>query len=81
MPILLSKQYLGFITLALGITIDSESSDDDGNESDLNEEISGNSGNPGNSGIPGNPSLVIPNIGRRRSSIRNLSFQGFGNLD
>ena len=78
MPILPSKQYLGFITLALGITIDSESSDDDGNESDLNEEISGNSGNPG---IPGNPSLVIPNIGRRRSSIRNLSFQGFGNLD
>ena len=61
--------------MALGITIDSESSDDDGNESDLNEEI------PGNSGIPGNPSLVIPNIGRRRSSIRNLSFQGFGNLD
>ena len=75
MPILPSKQYLGFITLALGITIDSESSDDDGNESDLNEEI------PGNPGIPGNPSLVIPNIGRRRSSIRNLSFQGFGNLD
>jgi hypothetical protein len=78
---------LGFITLALGITIESESSDDDGNESDLNEEIPGNSGNPGNpgnpgnSGIPGNPSLVIPNIGRRRSSIRNLSFQGFGNLD
>ena len=69
---------MGFITLALGITIDSESSDDDGNESDLNEEIPGNSGNPG---IPGNPSLVIPNVGRRRSSIRNLSFQGFGNLD
>ena len=64
--------------MALGITIDSESSDDDGNESDLNEEIPGNSGN---TGIPGNPSLVIPNIGRRRSSIRNLSFQGFGNLD